>query len=87
MGDKCEGDAKYDHTKEDLTEDTFNGNKQISRATQTEQLHLQKSLKKFTQTKRLTQDPLKKVQKTVGLQVSLDFVFPLSSSENKKKKI
>ena len=86
MKDKCESDAKSDHTKEDLTEDTFNGNKQISRATQTEQLHFQKLLKKYTQAKRFAQDPLKKIQKTVGLQVSLDFVFPPSSSENKKRK-
>ena len=66
------------HTKEDWTEDNFNGNKQISRATQTEQLHLQKSLNQFTPTKRFTQDPFKKIQKTVGLQVSF---------RNQKKKI
>ena len=85
MKDKCEGDAKSDHTKEDLTEDTFNGNKQISRATQTEQLHLQTPLNKFAQTKRFTQDSLKKIQKTVGIQVSLDFMVPPSSSENRKR--
>ena len=43
-------------------------------------------MNKFTQTKKFTQDPLKKIQKTVGLQVSLDFVSPPSSSETKKRK-
>ena len=48
-------DTEGDNNKKDWVADTTHGNK-ISRATQTDQLYLQKSLSKFTQTKKVKQD-------------------------------
>ena len=79
-------DAERDNTEKDWEVDTAHSNNMISRATQTDQLQLQKSLSKFTQTKKFKQDASKKDQKTIGLQASLDFVPPPSSLQNKKRK-
>ncbi len=78
-------DTEGDNNKKDWAADTTHGNK-ISRATQTDQIYLQKSLSKFTQTKKVKQDDSRKDQKSIGLQASLDFVPSPSSLENKKRK-